>query len=457
MGVSRRFVDREEELRALDECFSARPCLAVVYGRRRAGKTRLVLEWLGRLGAPSVYYHAVPAGHEVNLSGLASSISQQMGLGVFERIRFETLDVLLETLASMKPDSIVVIDEFTYWVRGEPRVTGELQRFVDHTLPSTRMTLVLVGSLVGVMMGSVLGSGSPLYGRARLKMRVEPLKPWYVTLLHPRLGLEDAVRVYGLFGGIPYYHAMVEEGWGLREVLERLVVSPYTPLKDELIFLLRDEFQNPAPYYSILEALAAGKTRVSEISQYTGIPVQHLPRYLSTLEMLGFAERVVPLGSKRGWWRLRDPIARTWFRIVKPLQPLIEAGRVEEAVEKARELLERMMGEVFEEIAYEYVRWMASTGRLRYTRLGRWARRGTEIDMLAVDEEARTVHAFEVKWGVIDEREAERIARRLEAKLSETPYRDWEHKLHVITRRLEGEPPPGVKVHTLNDMPFKRP
>ena len=449
------FVDRAGELEALDAAYRARPGLVVVYGRRRVGKTRLVLEWARRSGAPYIYYHAVPAEHEVNLRGLGDAAAESLGLGFLRRTRFDTLDALLDAIASVRPDAVVVLDEFTYWMRGEPRAAGELQRFIDHRLPGTRMLVVLVGSLLGVMLRDVLGSGAPLYGRARLRLRVEPLKPWYTPAFHPWLSLEDQARVYGLFGGIPFYHTLVPREASLREIVGKLVASPHSPLRDELLFTLRDELQNPAPYYSVMEAIARGYTRLSEISGYTGIAVQHLPRYISTLEMLGLVERVVPLGSKRGWYRIRDPIARTWFRIVEPLLPLIEAGSIEQATSRALERLENVMGEVFEEIAFEYVRYLASRGEVTYTRLGKWARKGVEIDIIAVDEEKRLVHAFEAKWAELDEADARRIASRLEAKLSETPYRGWEHRLHIVCRSYRGKKPREVEVHTLADMPFQ--
>ncbi len=455
--VQQRFIDREKELRVLDKAYSERPGLVVVYGRRRVGKTRLVLEWLKKLPSTTIYYHAIPASHEVNLKSLANSVASQAGLGFFAKIGFESLDSLLEALAEARRDAVVVIDEFTYWVRGSPRVAGELQRFADHVLPGTRMLIVLVGSLLGVMMGSVLGGGSPLYGRASAKLVVEPLEPWTATSLHPWLGLEDAVRVYALFGGIPYYHSLVRPGSSLEEILRDSILSPTTPLRDEIVFMLRDELQNPAPYLSILDAIANGRNRVSEISSYTGIPVQHLPRYLSTLELLGFVERVVPLGSKRGWYRIRDAPTRTWFRIVRPLAPLIDSGRVEEALQEAVKALEGVMGEVFEEIAQRYAQWLASRGAIRYTAMGRWARKGVEIDLLAVDEEHRRVYAFEAKWAVLDQRSAERLAKRLGEKLAQTPFAEWDKRLFIIARGYRGPgEPSGAKIVTLADMPFEK-
>ncbi len=52
-----RFVDREEELRAL-EAAGEGGGLIVVYGRRRVGKTGLVREWLMRAGLRCVFYIA---------------------------------------------------------------------------------------------------------------------------------------------------------------------------------------------------------------------------------------------------------------------------------------------------------------------------------------------------------------------------------------------------------------
>ena len=450
-----KFIDREKELRLLRKAYGERPGLVVVYGRRRAGKTRLVVEWLQGLRGPKVYYHAVPASHEVNLRGLAQAISSQLGLRVFEKTSFETLDALLEMLSEMRRNTVVVIDEITYWIRGSPRVVGELQRFVDHILPGTGMQIVVVGSLIGVMTSSVLGGSAPLYGRASLRLRVEPLEPWHTPLFHPWLSLEDALRVYGLFGGIPYYHSLVPLNAGLDQVLREVVLSPSSPLRDEVFFLLRDELRNPAPYLSILEAIASGKTRASEIAQYTGIPVQHLPRYLSVLEMLGLVERTKPLGSKRGWYRLRDYAAKTWFTIIRPLEHLQGAEPDEEMVRKAREILEKNMGEVWEDIAHKYVKWLRAVGRIRYTKMGRWLRKGVEIDIIAVDEETRTVHAFEVKWSDLSAQQAKRIAKKLGAKIGQTPYADWEAEIHIIARnapRIEE-----ATIHTIRDMPFKKP
>jgi len=87
-------------------------------------------------------------------------------------VRFDSIDSLLYFVGgNVKEDTVLIIDEFTYWCRAEPCVLGELQRFVDRYIDRGRLGIIIIGSLVGVMIRSVLGGGTPLYGRANLRLR----------------------------------------------------------------------------------------------------------------------------------------------------------------------------------------------------------------------------------------------------------------------------------------------
>ncbi len=100
------------------------------------------------------------------LSRVSRAIDDQLGLGVFYRVSFKSVDDLLGLLSRVYSGRLVIVlDEFTYWVRYSSRVLGELQYFIDYILSSTKFIIVVYSSLVGVMYGSVLGYGSPLYGR----------------------------------------------------------------------------------------------------------------------------------------------------------------------------------------------------------------------------------------------------------------------------------------------------
>ena len=140
------FVDRGHELSLLEELWrSGEPGLVIVYGRRRVGKTRLLLEW-GR-GKRLVYYQASLWGHEQNLQGLVEAIVEQLGLEELREFKPSNLRALLRLLARLVGNErlVLVIDEFSYWLRVAEPVLADIQWFVDHVLPSTRIGACVIG------------------------------------------------------------------------------------------------------------------------------------------------------------------------------------------------------------------------------------------------------------------------------------------------------------------------
>ncbi len=449
------FVDRELELSILDEAWVNRPCLVVVYGRRRIGKTRLVLEWCRRRFSSYVYYHALPAKHDVNLAGLAQAVEDGLGLRGFSRARYPSLDALLESLAYRVSEAVIVIDEFTYWARAEPRVVGELQKFVDHVLPNTKLLVIVVGSLVGVMYRSVIGGGAPLYGRARYRIELRELEPWCLPRFYPWMRRDDLVRVYALLGGVPYYHTLVGKGWTIDDILVKLFLSPSAPLRDEVLFVLREEFRDPSTYYSVLKAIAQGASTPSSIAEATGIHRQHVSKYLNVLEKLGFVEKERILFAKKSRYRIKDKLMHTWFTVIEPTITRYSYIDPSEVLPRVRERVEEYVAKVFEELCFEYVRWLRSRKIIEFDEVGKFVHKGIEIDIVALDRGKKIAYLFEVKWSDLDENDVARIARDLDRKARYLPLEGYEHRINVIVRKFSGSKPRNIEIHTIDDMPFE--
>ena len=71
------------------------------------------------------------------------------------------------------------------------------------------------------------------------------------------------------------------------------ILSRGSFLYDEVRFVLQQELREPRNYFAILQAIAAGKTRLNEIKQATGI--EGATAYLDTLQQLHLVERLVPV------------------------------------------------------------------------------------------------------------------------------------------------------------------
>jgi AAA+ ATPase superfamily predicted ATPase len=446
-----RFVDREEELRILEDIWrSDKPGFIIVYGRRRIGKTRLLMEWMR--DKPHLYVQCLPASDEVNLSRISKAIAEQLGLGEFLRVRFNGLDELLAFLSKLYRGRLVIVfDEFTYWARLSSKMLGELQYFIDHVLPTTRFIIVISGSIMGVMYRDVLGYGSPLYGRRTATLRIRELSPWHIKDFVRINDKVDRAKIYGLIGGLPYYLALIYGSHSLKEVLEKLFGSRSSPIYDEPYLLFREEFRNPETYYSIVSAIAHGYNRLSSISDYTGIPRTHLPKYLKILVDLEYIEYVKPLFSKRGWYRVRDPILRTWFKLVEPNIYLVEAGYYDRLINYIMDNIDLYMGEVYEEIAYKYIlEYFIPKLNIRDMIIGKYMYRGVEIDLVVLSHKTNKALIYEVKWSDLDSREVEREFRRLQSKIEKTPLRKYNIEMYLITRRA----PKIRNVITIKDIPI---
>ncbi len=454
-----KFVNREAELRALETVWESRPSLVIIYGRRRIGKTRLILEWLrGRGGVGRhAYYHAVPAKHEVNLTSMAISLEEHLGIKGLSKVSFKSIDSLLELVSQYVSDAVIVIDEFTYWVRAEPRVVGELQRFVDHVLPGTRLMLVLMGSLVGVMFREVLGGGAPLYGRASSRIKLDELKLRDLRAMHPSLGIEEVFLTYATFGGVPFYHVLIEGYEDVAEAIWDMFLAPTARLRDEVSFMLRDEFRDPSTYYSVLKAIASGADTPSRIAEVTGMHRQHVSKYLAVLEELGLIGREIPLFSKKGRYVIKDKLIMTWFNIVEPITMRDPSPPKEATLTEVRERLRSQASKVFEEVSKRFATAWGYLHGIRFDAIGKFLHKGVEVDVVGVSKSKGEVHLFEVKWSDLSAEDARRITAIIKRKATHLPASLTKYALvpHLVVKTCvdcESLRSEGILVHDLKEV-----
>jgi len=311
------FVDRTEELARLHELYdSPNAELAVIFGRRRLGKTALVSESL-RERPETVLYQARQKTTALQLEQFVETAAETFP-GV-ARIQREWEDVLAYLA---EQDAIVVLDEFPYLVEQDESLPSVLQALFDHELDDSEATFVLVGSSISMMEEAALLGNSPLYGRSSLKLDIRQL-PFDAAMqfFDDAYTPAEQVQTWGIFGGVPYYLEEVDPSVTLGENVRRTILSRHGTLHDEPDYVLRMELREPTRYFSILEAIAGGNTGRNEIAGATGIAYNQLSKYLDRLTRLRLIDRHVPITeqterSKRGRYRIRDPFFRFWFRFV---------------------------------------------------------------------------------------------------------------------------------------------
>ena len=428
------FINRVSELTQLEKRYaSGKAEFFVLYGRRRVGKTELLAHFCE--DKRSIFFVS-DLGSEVSartaLSGAVNAVL--FGPGQINAV-YSTWDDLFLALARAAQTErlVVVLDEFPYMVTAHPPLASILQRVWDQVLKNTQIMLILCGSYIGMMEATVLGYQAPLYGRRTAQYLLEPLQFKDARLFYPDFDPQDKVRAYAVFGGTPAYLNTIQPAQSLAINILDGILSRGSFLYDEVRFVLQQELREPRNYFAILQAIAAGKTRLNDIKLATGI--DSATAYLDTLQQLHLVERIVPVTetqpqkSRRGIYQLKDHYLRFWFRYVLPNRSQLERGGGQIILDsQILPEIDHFSSLAFEEICQQYFWHAGLAGRLPYVpaNIGKWWSANEEIDLIVTGDHAAML--VECKWtskpvGVDILSDLERKADLVRAELGEHTLR----------------------------------
>ncbi|WP_297189501.1 hypothetical protein [Thermococcus sp.] len=120
------------------------------------------------------------------------------------------------------------------------------------------------------------------------KLKLKPLNFFHVRKYFKDAPIETVVRIYSVTGGVPMYFRLFK-GRDFEGELLKLAFSSTSILYEEPEFILREELGDVHRYYLILEAIALGKHRISEIAQFAGIETKDMPKYVNYPTLTGGA------------------------------------------------------------------------------------------------------------------------------------------------------------------------
>ena len=361
-----RFFDRVRELADLKEIRERRESVAqftVVTGRRRVGKTSLVVK---SLEDETYVYLFVERKSEKDLcETFAREINEKLGdvvLGTPER--FEEIFGALMKLSATRHLN-VVIDEFQEFRNVNAGVFSSIQKLWDMHKGRARINLIVTGSVNTLMVRLFRNRRAALYGRETAFMVVEPfatdvLKE-IMSAYHPGYRTEDLLALWTFTGGVAkYVELLIDSKSWTRESMIREIIRANSLFLDEGRAVLVEEFDKEyGVYFSILCAISRGKT-----------------------------------AAKTARYRLNDNFLVFWFRFMYRYSYILELKGYEQLREIVRRDYQVLSGHALE----EYFRHkFAESGK--WTRIGGWwDRKGeNELDMLAENELTGTYAVCEVK------------------------------------------------------------
>ena len=405
-----RFVDRERELRSLADVWDwAGAQFLVLYGRRRTGKTALLLHFAQ--DKPYIYWMASQSSAAYLLRGFSQAVWRYANpdVPVEEDFSFPSWETAFRYVADLARDSrlMLIVDEFPYAVDADPSLPSLLQGAWDHHLKASQVFLALAGSHVGMMERYVMAYRAPLYGRATAQLHLQPMAFPDARQFVPRYSLPAALTTYAIVGGIPAYLERFDDRRSVETNVRTRVLAPTSMFQIDPLYLLNEALREPRHYFAVLEAIGVGHRTLSEIAQAAGLERTNVPKYLSTLVSLGVVERQTPLKpgprsrQQRGLYFISDPYLRFYFRFIVPYQSDLQRGEVERVWGAIEGQLPAFVGStVFEELCRAWVQVQGARGNLpfRPTEVGSYWDQHTQVDVVALNASEQAVLMGEARY-----------------------------------------------------------
>jgi AAA+ ATPase superfamily predicted ATPase len=428
-----KFYNRDVELTLLkkaDALKNQHAVMTILIGRRRIGKTTLALQPFTK--EPKLYFFVSKKEESLLCEEFLDEVKDKLALPIFGEIKtFENLFALLMQ-AAQTTSFTLVIDEFQEFERINTSIYSVMQNIWDTNKASTKMHLILSGSIYSLMKKIFENAHEPLFGRADFKLH---LQPFHVSTLKEILKDQNAntsnnlLDFFILTGGVAKYIELFINAQAFDRIsMVNEIVSPHGLFLDEGRNRLIEEFgKEYGVYFSILSLIANSKTSKSEIES---ILEKNISGYLYRLENdYNIIKSIKPINAKPNSkvqkYEIVDNFLYFWFRFIFKYQSLIEAGSFEKLKEIILRDFDMFSGKFLEKLCVDHFK-----EQQQFTQIGSYWERGNqnEIDIVAIDELEKTLMICEVKLAKkrLDQSALEAKAKKL---LADYPHYDIQWKL----------------------------
>lgn len=458
----KKFIGRKAELNLLKESYdSSKSGFIPIYGRRRVGKSELILH--STKDIPSLYYLGKQAPAQLQIREFLQEAARAFNQPLLAELAVSDWKTALTRVLDQAPQDkkiVLALDEFQWMAKSSPELPSILQELWDlHWRDNGKILLILCGSYLGFMEKEVLGQKSPLFGRRTGQIFLHPFSYQETALFFPDWSLEDCTRAYFICGGIPFYLQMFSTQYSIAQNIQKNILDEFAPMYSEPEFLLREELKELEKYYGILMALSSGSMTGSHIAKHAGIPERSLYYYLQNLTGLGYVHRKYPLFGKKPATRnvrfeVADPLLRFWFRFVYPNKTYISRISPNQAYQALiASSLPEYFGFCFEQLCIEALPFLYDKENVPAVfDVGAYWDKNVKIDVVGYRQDDR-IDIGECKWGSLTSLPG--LVNELSNKMTKYPNpKNITLQGRLFTRQPvdTSKLPQNIRAHSLRDL-----
>ena len=395
-----KFFGRVKQLEQLKkEMTSDEMRMSLIFGRRRVGKSELVKQAIKKSGIKSFYYECKQVTEASNVQSICEIISEVQNL---PKLGYTSIDELMDYvfLLAKEENIVFVLDEYPYLRENVKGLDSILQSLVDTYREISKLKLIILGSYVDIMK-SLLEHSNPLFGRVDLVIDLKQMDYYESALFYPNMSDEDKVRIYSVFGGIPYFNRLIDDKKTVKENIIELIASPGARLENEVSMYLSAEISKIVNANEVFEALARGFSKYSDILSQSHVSSgPTLVDVLGKLIKMEVVEKKAPINDednkKKAGYYICDNLSLFYFRYIFKYSSQLKIMDTDVFYDKYinRDFEEKYVPHKFEEICRQYLIRQNRMGNIEpvIEKIGKYyyddpkTRTNGEFDVVTLDE-----------------------------------------------------------------------
>ncbi len=363
------FIGREKELALLQQDYIGKA--AMVYGKRRVGKTTLIQKALKSSSYRTVYFECLKGTMQDNISGFVQELVRAKILPV--PLNFGTLQDVFAYLNALPEKIVVVIDEYPYLkaMNDSATVDSIFQNIIDNRL--VNIELILSGSHIG-MMKDALQEKNALYGRFSVTIKLNELNYLEAAKFYPDKTPYDKAAHYAVFGGSPFVNQALQPTATIRENIISTILNPMSAVYLYASQLLLSDYSVKINAERIFSVIGNGKKRYTEIEDKLDVKkTGNLSKQIKSLIDLEIIARNSPINkigdNKKSTFEINDNLLRFYFTFIyknaSALQVLGAEAFYDEYIAPA---LTDFISRRFEGICRDYFSLQVRSGKMKGVR-----------------------------------------------------------------------------------------
>jgi AAA+ ATPase superfamily predicted ATPase len=326
-------IGREEE-KALLEGILANGIadLAVVYGRRRIGKTFLIHNCLQKhISFEYSGIHNVDTS--VQLTGYCQALAKQLNNNIDLPVTvnwFAAFDLTAKLMQKKlrRKKTVLFLDEFPWMQTPKSNFLAAFEQFWNiWASRQNNLAIILCGSAASWMIQNVVRNKGGLHNRITQKIALQPFTLYeteaFLKSRNVQLNRYQVTQLYMAFGGVPHYLNQASAGQSAVQIIENACFAKSGFLYNEFTDLYKALFDAADRHFKVIRALAAKPMGLSRNEIIRVCKLQSGGSTTNLLEELsasGFITPYIPMGKKMkdSIYKLTDEYSIFYLKFMEP-------------------------------------------------------------------------------------------------------------------------------------------